>query len=68
MSTTVKVKHRGPLVIEGDFKIVDPAGHELCPADARRVALCRCGASRTRPLCDGSHHRIGFEAEAKEEG
>lgn len=59
MSATVKVKARGPLVIEGDFEVVDPQGQALC-AGLKKVALCRCGASKARPLCDGSHHRIGF--------
>ena len=27
------------------------------------VGLCRCGASKDKPLCDGTHREIGFEAD-----
>ena len=30
------------------------------------AAMCRCGASNTKPYCDGTHRKTGFKAEAKE--
>lgn len=26
------------------------------------IALCRCGKSRLRPFCDGTHRLVGFQA------
>lgn len=62
MSAKVQVKRRGPLLLEGDFKLIDADGAEL-PLPGVRVALCRCGASARKPFCDGSHNRVGFGAD-----
>jgi CDGSH-type Zn-finger protein len=53
----------GPYLIRGDFSLTDPDGRLI---ERRRgtVALCRCGASQTKPFCDGTHKSIGFEAQA----
>ena len=59
---TVRIRRTGPCVIEGDeVKVVDWNGVEY-PVERRPVALCRCGASTTRPFCDGTHSRVGFQA------
>ena len=65
-TTRITPKPNGPLIVEGPVKIVTPDGRELAvpprkdgrPAEV--VVLCRCGGSRTKPFCDGSHKRNGF--------
>ena len=49
----------GPLLVRGPFRLEDQDGN---PIESRRdtVALCRCGKSRMRPFCDGTHRLIGF--------
>jgi CDGSH-type Zn-finger protein len=56
----------GPYLVRGDFVLQDQEGNEL-PTGRRTVALCRCGKSRIRPLCDGTHKLIGFEAPSRPE-
>ncbi|NJO05766.1 MAG: hypothetical protein HC876_09730 [Chloroflexaceae bacterium] len=58
---SVTLEPDGPLVLRGHFQITDQAGHVLL--EDTRIALCRCGASQNKPLCDGSHHTIGFAAD-----
>lgn len=51
----------GPLLVRGDFKLQDQDGNEI-ETGRDTVALCRCGKSRIRPFCDGSHKLVGFRA------
>ena len=51
----------GPLLVRGPFRIVDQDGTEI-EIDRKTVALCRCGKSRTRPFCDGTHQVVRFKA------
>jgi CDGSH-type Zn-finger protein len=51
----------GPLIVRGDFRLVDQDGAEIDPG-RETVALCRCGRSGIKPFCDGSHKRAGFSA------
>ncbi len=61
--TTIKVLANGPLLVEGEIKLVDPKGGEFqVSADKPAIALCRCGHSANRPFCDGAHKAAGFEA------
>ena len=56
----ITITANGPHYVRGDVEIETPDGEQLL-ADTR-VALCRCGASENKPLCDNSHLEIDFEA------
>lgn len=51
----------GPLLVRGPFRLQDVDGRAIDPG-REIVALCRCGKSRVRPFCDGSHKLIQFRA------
>ena len=51
----------GPLLVRGAFRLVDQDGNEIDPG-RDVVALCRCGKSRLRPFCDGTHKVVRFRA------
>ena len=58
----ITVRQNGPYKVEGDdVKVVDWNGIEYQIAK-RPFALCRCGASTSKPFCDGTHSKIGFQA------
>lgn len=48
----------GPLLVTGGATIERSDGLTL--EQRNRVTLCRCGASANKPLCDGSHAKVGF--------
>ena len=61
MTDDVKIEERenGPLVVSGLSSLEGSDGTiETKPV----MALCRCGASKNKPFCDGSHNAIGFES------
>ena len=58
---TITPYRDGPLIVRGDFRLVDQDGAEIDPG-RRTIALCRCGKSGIKPFCDGTHKRAGFSA------
>lgn len=59
---TIKVRENGPYRVDGDdVKVIDWNGNEY-QVTRKPIALCRCGGSTTKPFCDGTHSRIGFQA------
>lgn len=52
----------GPLFVRGGIEICDVRGN---PYEVRnRVTLCRCGASKNKPFCDGMHIAVGFKEDS----
>ncbi len=58
---TITPYRDGPYLIRGSFVVQDQEGNEM-PLSRRTIALCRCGKSRMRPFCDGTHRLTGFKA------
>jgi CDGSH-type Zn-finger protein len=58
----VTVTDNGPYAVSGG---VEPVGMKLGQgASAEHYTLCRCGASKNKPFCDGSHWDVNFHAPA----
>lgn len=63
-NTKLIINNNGPIKIEGDFEILDMAGQNYGLQGRTIISLCRCGQSKNKPFCDGSH-RENFQHEAK---
>jgi CDGSH-type Zn-finger protein len=59
---TITPYRDGPLLVRGPVRLLDQDGNEIDPGREGTIALCRCGKSRLRPFCDGSHKIVRFRA------
>ena len=57
----VTVTQNGPYAVTGGIGLIDQVPGD--GASTEHYTLCRCGASKNKPFCDGSHWRIGFKDE-----
>ena len=46
----------------GPIRLIDADGNEYQVPEGESIVLCRCGGSKTKPFCDKTHSKIGFEA------
>jgi CDGSH-type Zn-finger protein/uncharacterized Fe-S cluster protein YjdI len=57
----IKPVPNGPLMVEGSLRI--RAGSGRVAWEGEKTWLCRCGASKNKPFCDGSHKAAGFTSD-----
>ena len=57
----ITLKPNGPLRCFGEMQIADSKGAAAWIGG--QASLCRCGGSKNKPFCDGTHRDIGFAAE-----
>jgi CDGSH-type Zn-finger protein/uncharacterized Fe-S cluster protein YjdI len=57
----VQPQPNGPLKVVGNLEIVSGTGRTI--NRVTQTFLCRCGESKNKPYCDGSHKAAGFVAE-----
>jgi CDGSH-type Zn-finger protein len=65
MKPTIKPLKNGPLQVKHLEKCVNSKGEQLKAPPS--LLLCRCGKSKNKPYCDGTHTKIGF-SDAKDPG
>ncbi|SNR26712.1 Zn-finger domain of CDGSH type-containing protein [Maribacter sedimenticola] len=56
--TEIIVANNGPLKIKGNLEIQLASG-EIVTKEGT-TGFCRCGVSKIKPFCDGSHRNIEF--------
>ncbi len=62
---TVTPTNHGPYHIIGNVQLVLPGGRVI--ATEGEIWLCRCGHSKDKPFCDGSHTKAAFKAQDGDE-
>lgn len=53
----MKVMPNGPILVKGTVELTLADGTTI---EKVNPALCRCGATKNKPYCDGSHMKVGF--------
>ncbi len=57
----VTATRNGPYAVTGGIELLGQARGE--GASLEHYTLCRCGSSKNKPFCDGSHWAVGFKDE-----
>lgn len=62
----ITITNHGPIRVAGkDIVLKDPNGKPFDLAGREAISLCRCGHSKIKPFCDGSHKGVNFQSEVQ---
>jgi CDGSH-type Zn-finger protein len=61
MAHEIQIADNGPLIVRGPVQLKDGTGKAYDLSGREQFALCRCGGSKNKPFCDGSH-KGGFDS------
>jgi CDGSH-type Zn-finger protein len=53
----VQIQKKGPIRIKGYFTFRDSSGNVT--TGEQELSICRCGGSKNKPWCDGTHNTTG---------
>ena len=65
MAAKITVKSNGSIRLEGEFELFDMDGNKFDLAGRATISLCRCGQSKDKPFCDGTHRAYNFRSDVK---
>ncbi len=57
----IQATKNGPYMVTGKVVLKDAEGKTI-PTGDKPIALCRCGGSKNKPFCDGTHLKANFQA------
>jgi len=63
-SPSIQCAKNGPYLVKNLPQFTNSYDEQIPTKET--IALCRCGASKNKPYCDGSHDRIGFSDQKRD--
>ena len=63
---SIECSKNGPLLVKGLTKLERFGDGTVYPTKDV-IALCRCGASKNKPFCDGAHATLGFDGDRQDD-
>lgn len=55
----IQILDKGPLLVNGNIEVTNKNGEIVNYSGVN--ALCRCGGSKNKPFCDGTHNSVEFD-------